>query len=345
MDFLMARFLARRAVTTLITLLGIIVVVFFVVRVLPGDPAALRAGPYADPGRLAQIRAQYGLDRSLGEQFLSYLGNLFSGNLGTSTMSNGSVTTELFDRLPASLELGVYAVVLACLIAIPLGVLAAARQGGILDRVVRVLAVTGSSMALFWLGLLLIYFFFYRLQWFPGPVDRLEIGVQPPPHLTGFYTLDALLTGQPGLAWAAARSLMLPIITLTIVLIAPILKMVRFSMIETLRTDYMRTAKAMGMPRWEVLRRDGLRNALLPVVTTIGIVFGYMLGGNIIVESLFSWLGVGRYAYQAIQNNDMDALQGFVLLVGVMYVLLNVVIDLVYAWIDPRIRLAGRTGA
>ncbi len=341
----MARYLTRRAVTTAFTLLGIVVVVFFVVRVLPGDAAVVRAGPYADAERLAQVREQYGLDRPLYEQFLSYLGGVVRGDLGTSTVSNQSVTSELMLRLMPSLELGLYAVLLACLIGIPMGVLAASRQGGWVDRLTRIGVITGSSMALFWLGLLLIYFGFYRLGWFPAPIDRLPVGVQPPPHLTGLYTVDALLTGKPGVAWTAARSLMLPVLTLTVVLVAPVMKMVRQSMIETLRSDYVRTARAMGVPERKVLLKDGLRNAMLPVITAIGIVFGYMLGGNIIVETLFAWPGIGRYAYQSIQNNDLEALQGFVILVGVMYVLLNVVIDLCYALIDPRIRMGAKASS
>ncbi len=287
----MNRFLLRRTATTLVTLFGIVTVVFFLVRVLPGDAAVLRAGPYADAQRLAEVRAQYGLDRPLLEQYGSYLAGVVHGDLGTSTVSSGSVTYELMGRMPASLEIGLYAVLLACLIGIPVGVLAASREGGWADRVVRVLAAAGSAMALFWLGLLLIYFLFYRLGWFPGPVGRLPTGVDPPPTVTGLYTVDALIQGRVDVAWQAARALMLPVLTLVIVLVAPILKMVRGSMIEVLGTDYVRTARAMGLPRREVLFRDGLRNAMLPVITAIGIVFGYMLGGNIIVETLFSWPG------------------------------------------------------
>ncbi len=339
----MNRFLLRRTLTTLVTLFGIVTVVFFLVRVLPGDAAVLRAGPYADAKRLAEVRAQYGLDRPLLEQYGTYLAGVVHGDLGTSTVSSGSVTYELIGRMPASLEIGLYAVVLACLIGIPIGVLAASREGGWADRIVRLVAAAGSAMALFWLGLLLIYFLFYRLRWFPGPVGRLPTGVDPPPTITGMYTVDALLEGRLDVAWQAARALMLPVLTLVIVLVAPILKMVRGSMIEVLATDYVRTAKAMGLPRREVLFRDGLRNAMLPVMTAIGIVFGYMLGGNIIVETLFSWPGVGRYANQAIKNHDLDALQGFVILVGVLYVLLNVVIDIGYGLLDPRIRLGRRS--
>jgi ABC-type dipeptide/oligopeptide/nickel transport system permease component len=338
----MTRFLARRLVTTTLTLLGIIVVVFFVVRVLPGDAAVLRAGPYADAARLAQVRADYGLDKPLYEQFLSYMGGIFHGDLGTSTVSGGSVSSELFSRLPASLEIGLYAVLLACLIGIPMGALAAAHRGGWSDRIVRLGVIAASSMAMFWLGLLLIYFFFYRLGWFPAPIDRLPAGFGPPRHLTGLYTVDAVLSGQTGLAWTAARSLMLPVLTLTVALVAPVMKIVRQSMIETLGSDYVRTARAMGVPERQILMQDGLRNAMLPVVTAIGIVFGYMLGGNIIVETLFAWPGIGRYAYQSIQNNDLEALQGFVILVGVMYVLLNVAIDICYRLIDPRLSVGGK---
>lgn len=338
----MARYLTRRAATTALTLFGIVVVVFFVVRILPGDAAVLRAGPYADADRLAQVREQYGLNEPLYLQFWSYLSGVVRGDLGTSTVSNGSVTTELLQRLPASLELGLYAVVLACVIGIPMGILAAARQGGAVDRLARIAVITGSSMALFWLGLLLIYFFYSRLGWFPAPIDRLPVSTEPPPHITGLFTVDALLSGKPGLAWTAARSLMLPVLTLTVVLVAPVMKMVRQSMIETLRSDYVRTARAMGLRETDVLVRDGFRNAMLPVVTAIGIVFGYMLGGNIIVETLFAWPGIGRYAYQSIQNNDLEALQGFVILVGVLYLLLNVVIDVLYGIIDPRIRIGAK---
>lgn len=335
----MARYLTRRLATTLLTLFGVVVVVFFVVRVLPGDPAALRAGPYASKARIAEVRQQLGLDRPLVEQFVDYVSDIATGNLGTSLQTGAPVAKELLNRLPASLELGLFAVLLSCLIGVPLGVLAATRQGSLVDHTARLGAVVGSSMALFWLGLLLSYFLFYKLGWFPAPAGRLSPGLPAPPDITGIMTIDSLITGQFALATQVIYSLALPVLTLTVVLVAPILKMVRRAMIETLDQDHVRTAKAMGIPRREVLLRDGLRNALLPVVTAIGIVFGYMLGGNIIVETIFAWPGVGRYAYDAIQNNDMDALQGFVILVGVMYVLLNLVIDLIYAWADPRIRL------
>jgi peptide/nickel transport system permease protein len=341
----MLRYLGKRVLFSMATVVGIVIIVFFIVRVLPGDAAIVRAGPYATPEKIEEIRAQYGFSDPLPVQFKDYMSSVFTGDLGTSIRTGGNVTTELVDRLPASLELAFYAVILAALIGIPVGILAAARKGTWIDAASRVFAVLGSSMALFWLGLLLIYFLFFRLRWFPGPIDRLAIGTKPPGTITGFYTIDAALQGDFGLMWEAFRYLALPVITLGLVLAAPILKMVRASMIDALESEHVRTARAIGVPYRQVLFRDGFRNALLPVTTAIGIVFGYMLGGNIIVEFLFAWPGVGRYAYSAIQVNDLEALQGFVIVVGVLYVALNVVIDLVYAWIDPRIRLGHKVDA
>jgi peptide/nickel transport system permease protein len=341
----MWRYLGKRLLVSVATVVGIVIVVFFIVRVLPGDAAVVRAGPYANEEKVQQIREQYGLDDPILVQFKDYMVGVFTGDLGTSIRTNGDVTSELLERLPASLELAFYSVLLAAAIGIPFGIIAAARKGTWVDGMARVFAVLGSSMALFWLGLLLIYFLFFRLRWFPGPIDRLAVGTEPPGTITGFYTIDALLRGQFGVMIEAFRYLALPVLTLGLVLAAPILKMVRASMIEALESEHVRTAKAIGVPGRQILFRDGFRNALLPVTTAIGIVFGYMLGGNIIVEFLFAWPGVGRYAYNAIQVNDLEALQGFVIVVGILYVALNVVIDLVYAWIDPRIRLGKKVAA
>jgi peptide/nickel transport system permease protein len=338
-------YLGKRLLISLGTVLGIVILVFFIVRVLPGDAAAVRAGPYANEEKIEQIRDRYGLSDPIPEQFTRYVGNVLTGDLGTSIRTEASVTDELLDRLPASLELAFYSVLLAAAIGVPFGIVAAANQGSWIDKAARVFAVFGSSMALFWLGLLLIYFLFFRLGWFPGPIDRLSVTTHPPLEITGFYTIDAALTGRFHVMLEAFRYLALPVFTLAFVLAAPILKMVRAAMIDTLSADHVRTARAVGVPWRKILLRDGFRNALIPVATAIGIVFGYMLGGNIIVEFLFAWPGVGRYAYTAIQNNDLEALQGFVVMVGVLYVILNVIIDLFYAWIDPRIRLGQKVAA
>ncbi len=337
----MRKYLLKRVATSLLTILGIVVVVFFIVRVLPGDAAAVRAGPYANQELIDRIADKYGLNDPLHVQFVDYVSGVAQGDLGVSIRTNQSVTRELLDRLPASLELAAYSVILATAVGVSLGVLSAHRQNTWVDRLSRIFAVVGSAMALFWLGLLLTFFFAFKWRWFPGPVDRLAIGSEDPGTFTGFYTIDGILSGRPDITVEAFRYLALPVITLAFVLAAPILKMVRSAMIEALDSDFVRTAKAVGVPRTQILFVDGFRNALIPVTTTIGIVFGFMLGGNILVEFLFSWPGIGRYAFDAITTRDLEALQGFVVLVGVMYVFLNMVIDIAYAVIDPRIRLGG----
>lgn len=340
----MRRYVLNRIGLSLITIFGIVVVVFFIVRVVPGDGAALRAGPYATEERIEYIADQYGLNDPLSEQFVDYMTGIAVLDLGVSMRTDQPVLGELLGRLPASLELTMYSVLVAVLVGVPMGILAAAKRGTWVDTVARIFAVIGSAMALFWLGLMLIFFFAFRLGWFPGPIGRLAPGTEAPPTITGFYTIDGVLTGQFAVAWEALTYLALPVITLGFVLAAPILKIVRVSMIEAMDSDFVRTARALGVSRLQILFVDGFRNALIPVITMIGIVFGFMLGGNIIVEFLFSWPGVGRYAYEAISTKDLDSLQGFVIMVGIMYVTLNVFVDVAYAMADPRIRF-GRTEA
>ena len=334
----MRRYILNRLGASLLTVFGIVVVVFFIVRIVPGDGASLRAGPYATPERIEQIADRYGLNDPLPAQFVDYMSGIVRGDLGVSVRTDQPVRGELFARLPASLELALYSVLLATIVGVPLGVLAAAKHGSWVDNVARAFSVVGSAMALFWLGLMAIYFFAFRLGWFPGPIGRLAVGTEPPPTFTGLYTIDGVLSGRFDVAWEAARYLALPVFTLAFVLAAPILKMVRVSMIEALDSDFVRTAKALGVSRRQTLFVDGLRNALIPVITMIGIVFGFMLGGNIIVEFLFAWPGVGRYAFEAISTRDLESLQGFVIMVGVLYVILNIFVDIAYALADPRIR-------
>ena len=341
----MWRYLGRRLLVSVVTVAGIVVVVFFIMRVLPGDAAAVRAGPYASEEKLEQIREQFGFSDPMPVQFVNYVRDVISGDLGTSIRTGGKVTEELLRRLPASLELAFYSVLLAVLVGVPIGVTAASRRETWIDRAARVMAVLGSSMAFFWLGLMLTFVFFFKLGWFPGPVGRLAITTQPPDPITGFFTFDAALGGDWSLMWEAFRYIALPALTVGFVLSAPIIKIVRSSMIEVLDSEYVRTARALGVPRRQVLFRDGFRNALVPVTTAIGIIFGYMLGGNIIVELIFAWPGVGRYAYEALRVSDLEALQGFVIVVGLLYIVLNVVIDFAYSWIDPRIKLGQKVVA
>lgn len=338
----MIRYLLRRLGISAITLAGLLVAVFAITRVLPGDSAAARLGPEATAADIARLRHQYGLDKPLVVQFIDYLGNVLHGDLGRSVATGQSVTAELLQRLPATVELSLLALLIGAVVGFALGLVGAIWRGSWADACVRVYAVLGSSVALFWLGLVLVYVLFFQLHVFPAPVGRLPIAASPPPRVTGLYVVDGLLTGHPDIAWTALQQMMLPALTMGIGVAAPILKMVRSSMIQTLSSDYVRAARALGVPRSRVLFVDALRNALLPVLTVVGIVVGYLFGGNVIVEFLFSWPGMGRYAYDGLQSNDLEVLQGFVIVVGVSYLVMNTAIDLLYSVIDPRIRIGGK---
>lgn len=338
----MTRYLLRRLGTSLVTVAGLVLVVFLVVRVLPGDAAAARLGPEATPEDVQALREAMGLDDPLHVQLGSYVAGLLHGDLGTAISTGRPVATELFTRLPATVELAVAGLVVALLIGFPLGMLAAAYRGRVPDVIGRVLAVLGSSMAPVWLGLLLIFGLYSTARLFPGPVGRLPIGMKPPEGPTGLIVLDGLLTGDPSVSLEALRYLALPAITLGLGASAAVLKMVRSAMIATDESGFVRTARAYGVPGRQILWRDQLRNAMLQVLTAIGLVFGFLLGGNVIVERLFSWPGMGRVAYDALGSNDLELLQGYALVIGVMYIALNFVVDLLYGVVDPRIRLGGK---
>lgn len=338
----MLRYLLRRVAISAITVLGLALVVFLVVRILPGDAAAARLGPEASEADIEALRADYGLDQPLIVQLGDYLLGLLRGDLGTAVSTGRPVATELFARLPASIELAIGGLIVALIIGFPLGMLAAAKRGRTPDAVARIFAVLGSSMAPVWLGLLLIFGLYSVAHLFPGPVGRLPIGMASPPQITGLYVVDALLSGNFAGAGEALRYLALPALTLGLGASAAVLKMVRSAMIATEDSGFVRTALAYGVPGREVLWRDQLRNAMLQVLTAIGLVFGFLLGGNVIVERLFSWPGVGRVAFDALGSNDLELLQGYALIIGVIYIAMNFAVDLVYGLIDPRIRLGGR---
>ncbi len=337
---MIARAVARRLLGALPNLLGVVVITFVLTRALPGDPAAYFAGGAATQEAVAQVRAQLGLDRPLFEQFLRYVGALARGDLGLSLTTGQPVAQELMARLPASLEMVLCALLLACAIALPLGVLAATRPGSWIDQLCRVVTTAGVSLPTFFTGLLLAYVFYFLLGWAPSPLGRLDPLYSPPAAVTGFYLVDAVLARDAALWWASARQLILPVVTMAIFVLAPIARMTRASMLAVLSSDFVRTARASGLAPTTVLVTYALRNALLPVVTTLGMVFGFMLGSSVIVEKVFAWPGVGSYAIDALTASDYAPVQGFVLAMGVLFVLLNLAVDLVYALIDPRVELA-----
>jgi peptide/nickel transport system permease protein len=335
----MLRLILTRLLAALPNLAGVVVITFVLTRALPGDPAAYFAGAAATQEAVAQVRTQLGLDRPMVEQFFSYLGALAQGDLGMSISTGQPVLTELLQRLPASLELVLLALLLACAVALPLGVLAATRPGSWVDQLCRVLTTAGVSLPTFFTGLLLSYVFYFLLGWAPSPLGRLDPMFSPPPGITGLYLVDAALAGDAALWWACCKQLVLPVVTMALFVLAPIARMTRASMLAVLSADFVRTARASGLTRSTVLVTYALRNALLPVVTTLGMVFGFMLGSSVIVERVFGWPGAGSYAIDALTASDYAPVQGFVLAMGILFVLLNLLVDVLYGLIDPRIEV------
>lgn len=331
----------KRLAQAIPTLFGVIVVTFIITRALPGDPAAYFAGPAATPESIAQVRAALGLDKPLPEQFVLYVRDLATGNLGNSISTGQTVLSDVVTRLPASLELTLTALVLALIIAVPLGILAATRQGTLVDHLCRVVVTAGVSLPVFFTGLALVYVFYYLLGVAPAPVGRLDFAYISPPAITGFYVIDALLAGDPETAGAALKQLILPAATLAIFTLAPLARMTRAAMLQVLASDFIRTARASGLSWRKILFTYAFRNALLPVVTTLGMVFSFVLGANVLVEKVFAWPGIGSYAVEALVVSDYAAVQGFVLVMAILFVVMNLLIDISYTVIDPRVGLDG----
>ena len=337
----MLRQVAKRLATAIPSLIGVIVVTFLLTRVLPGDTAAYFAGPAATPQAIAEIRKSLGLDRPLREQFVRYLKDLARGDFGNSLTTGQPVATEIAARLPASAELTLLGLIVSMSIAVPLGILAAVKQGSIIDHACRIVATAGVSLPVFFTGLLLVYVFYYLIGWAPAPLGRLDIFYSPPPQVTGFFLIDSLIARDFEVFRAALAQLTLPALTLAIFSLAPIARMTRASMLAVLSSDFVRTARASGLSPRTVIVTYAFRNAMLPVVTTLGMVFSFLLGANVLVEKVFAWPGIGSYAIEALIASDYAPVQGFVLTMAVIYVLLNLLIDLTYGVIDPRVRIEG----
>ncbi len=292
------RVVAGRFAQAIPTLVGVIVVTFILTRALPGDPAVYFAGPAADEASIQQIRVALGLDRSLPEQFLAYAGDLATGDLGNSISTGQSVVSDIAARLPASLEQTLTALLLSIGIAVPLGILAATRPGSWIDHLCRVVVTAGVSLPVFFTGLALVYVFYYLLDLAPAPLGRLDFIHISPPHVTGFFVFDALVDGDGETALAALGQLVLPAVTLALFTLAPIARMTRAAMLQVLSSDFIRTARAAGLTWRRVLFTYAFRNALLLVITTLGMVFSFTLGANVLVEKVFAWPGIGSYAVE-----------------------------------------------
>ena len=331
----------RRLLASIPALFGVVLVTFILMRVLPGDPAVFFAsGPSAGKAEIEQVRHSMGLDKPVPVQFALYLGQLATGNLGHSMSTGQPVTTDMGRRLPASLELTFTALLIALIFAVPLGVFAALRPNRPLDHAVRMLCTLGVCVPTFVSGLLLIYAFYYLLGLAPDPTARIDIFASSPPDITGFYLIDFALTGDWD-GWRAAFSqLILPACTMALFVLAPLARMTRASMLAVLGADFIRTAAAMGLPRRRIIVTYALRNAILPVITITGIVFSTMLGANVLVEKVFSWPGVASYALDALLASDYAPVQAFVLLMALIFVAVNILIDILYGIADPRVSTA-----
>ena len=328
-----------RLAQALPSVFGVIVISFVLTRALPGDPAVYFAGDMADKESIEQVRQSLGLDKSWVEQFTIYVRNLVNGDWGTSLSTGRPVTEELLTRLPASLELTLIGLGLAILVAIPLGVLAATRPDSWIDHLCRVMVTAGVSLPTFFTGLFLVYIFYYLLGWSPSPLGRLSIVYLSPPHVTGFYTIDSLLAGDRETFVASIAQLILPAATLGLFALAPIARMTRASMLGAVASDFIRTARANGLSNRVVLVTYAFRNAALPVLTTLGMVFSFLLGANVLVEKVFSWPGIGSFAIQALVASDYAAVQGFVLAMALLFVCVNLFIDVLLTMVDPRVGL------
>jgi len=329
---------ARRLLAVLPILLGITLVTFVLLHVVPGDPARMYLGEAAqDPHVLEALHRQWGLDRPLPVQYVNYLRNLARGNLGFSIHSGRPVGDDLRQFLPATVELSCVSFLIAVVLGVPLGVLSGARVNTGVDHASRVGSLLFLSMPSFWFGLIVIYVGYFVLGWLPSPTGRLGMTDTAPPPWTGLYTLDSLVAGDPGAFARAVWYLLPPAFTLALPSLGLVVRMLRTSIVEVLSQDYIRTARSKGVAGRGVLYGHALRNALIPTVTVLGVQFGLLFSGNVLVETVFSWPGLGSYLIQAIEWLDYSAVMGCTLLIAGLFVAVNVLVDFAYAVLDPRV--------
>ncbi|MGE5585859.1 MAG: ABC transporter permease [Bacillota bacterium] len=331
----MSQYVLRRLIATIPILLGVTIVVFMFLHLVPGDPARVILGERATPEALEQVREQLGLNDPLHVQYFRFMGRLLEGDLGRSIVSNTRVSHELSTRFPATIELAVAAMIIATVIGVPAGIISATRQYSVFDHASMFVALLGVSMPIFWLGLMLIWLFALQLGWFPMSA-RLDVTIDLR-TITGLFVLDSILTGNLAALKNSLAHLVLPGFALGTIPMAIIARMTRSSMLEVMRQDYIRTAHSKGLAEKTVIIKHALKNALIPVVTVMGLQFGFLLGGAVMTETIFSWPGIGRLAFDAIMNRDFPVLQGSILLISCVFVFINLVVDATYAYLDPRI--------
>jgi peptide/nickel transport system permease protein len=332
----MGRFVARRLLQAIPILIGLSVMMFMWVRALPGGPAEALVRSDASAAEVAALRESLGLNRPIWEQYLAYLKEVVQFDFGTSLMSRQPVRSEMIDRFPASIELGVSAMLFALIIGIPLGYLAAKRYGTTRDHLFVTSSLVGITIPVFFMAYLLKFLFAVQLGWLPT-TGRSNARIESE-HPTGFYVLDGLLTGNLGASWDAVQHLILPAIALGTIPLAVIVRITRASVLDVMNEDYVRTAEAKGLYKRTISRRHVLRNALVPLVTIVGLQLGMLMSGTVLTETVFSFAGVGSFVADALFARDYPTIQGFVVVIALMYLLVNLLVDIAYAYIDPRVR-------
>lgn len=331
----MARYIFKRILLLIPVLFGVLVLVFFVLRVSATDPAGLMLGQHATAAQIEALRHQLGLDLPLYQQFGIYFWQVIHGDFGRSLMTGTPVFQEVWARFPATIELALFAILLASIFGITMGVIAAVKQNSFWDYFTMLISLLGVSMPIFWLGLLLIICFCLWLGWFPVS-GRIDIGLEPV-HITGMYLLDAILSGNWAAFQSALQHIILPGLALASYSTAIIARMTRSTMLEVVRQDYIRTARAKGLAEKKVIYKHALRNAMIPVATVIGLQMGALLGGAVLTETVFSWPGLGSRVVEAIMASDYPMVQGSVIVIATTFVLVNLLVDIIYAYLDPRI--------
>ena len=331
----MLTYVAKRSIGLVWVLFGITVVTFVAVQLIPGDPARVLSGPEATPETLEQVRRDLGLDQSPPRQFVRYVGRLLQGDLGVSIVTRRPVLADLLDRYPATLELTLGSLAVSTLLGVPLGVACAVGRGRAVDHASRFAALVGVSMPVFWLGLVLLWVFYGSLGWLPVG-SRLADGMTAPASLTGMYVVDSLLRGQLGTLLGALHHMVLPIVTLSTVTLALVMRITRSAMLETLPLQFVNTARSKGLSEWRVIGMHALRNAGPVILTVVGLRLGTLFGGAVLTETVFSWPGVGLYAVHAVESKDFPGIMGFTLSLAALYTLINLLVDLSYGWLDPR---------
>lgn len=333
------KFVLKRLVLLVAMLIGVATIVFFLTKIVPGDPvvANLSQRSLNDPTIVAAYKAKHGLDKPVIVQYFLHIRNMFQLNFGTSMRTNKPVLYELGRCFPATIELATCAIILATVFGIVFGIISAMKRNSIIDQIVRVISVTGVSIPSFWFALIVLYIFYYKLNILPGP-GRLSNSFQAPVAITGFYTIDSLLEGDFAKFQDALQHLILPASVLAAFTMGLITRTTRSNLLDVMSTDYIRTAKAKGLSSGLIIISHALGNALIPVLTVIGLGFGNLLGGMVLVETIFNWPGLGQFAYNSVKSLDYPSIIGVSLLIALNYMIINTIVDILYGVIDPRVR-------